>query len=227
VRAILDNPRYTGFAFFGRWTRKEMLLDPDDVASPHVTGFRRAVPGRIRALASSGASGDRVGGGLHTGCAAPPIQSSRGTPDGAQDGAQWPANDSDLPVPGRIRCGECGRKMEASPRAHGMDYRCPARTPAPGSPALASHPPTVYLREDPLRDAVNSWIGHLFDPANVDRTVAALVASQEGRSVRRSPTPDRTASRTSTPASTCRSHLSQREGEGVSRVSGVGPLRMY
>jgi hypothetical protein len=40
----------------------------------------------------------------------------------------------------------------------------------------------VYLREDPLRDAVNSWIGHLFDPANVDRTAAALVASQEGRS---------------------------------------------
>jgi recombinase-like zinc beta ribbon protein len=81
---------------------------------------------------------------------------------------------------GRIRCDACGRKMEASPRAHGMYYRCPARTLAPGSPALASHPPAVYLREDPIRDAVNSWIGHLFDRTNVDRTVAALVASQGG-----------------------------------------------
>jgi Recombinase len=27
VRAILDNPRYTGYAVFGRWTRHETLLD--------------------------------------------------------------------------------------------------------------------------------------------------------------------------------------------------------
>ena len=25
VRAILENPRYTGYAFFGRWTRREVL----------------------------------------------------------------------------------------------------------------------------------------------------------------------------------------------------------
>jgi hypothetical protein len=41
---------------------------------------------------------------------------------------------------------------------------------------------TVDLREAPLRDAVNSWIGHLFEPTTVDRTAAAFVASQEGRS---------------------------------------------
>jgi hypothetical protein len=70
---------------------------------------------------------------------------------------------------GRIRCTVCGRKMEASPRAHGMYYRCPARTLAPGSPALALHPPAVYLREEPIRDAVNAWIGQLFDRSNVDR----------------------------------------------------------
>ena len=70
--------------------------------------------------------------------------------------------------------------MEASPRKHGMYYRCPARTLAPGSTALAAHPPAVYLREDPVRDAVNGWLGGLFDRENVDRTVAALVASQGG-----------------------------------------------
>jgi hypothetical protein len=72
--------------------------------------------------------------------------------------------------------------MEASPRKHGMYYRCPARTLAPGSPALASHPPAVYLREDPVRDAVNGWLGDLFARENVDRTAAALVGSQGGES---------------------------------------------
>ncbi|WHT23592.1 hypothetical protein N8J89_20720 [Crossiella sp. CA-258035] len=63
--------------------------------------------------------------------------------------------------------------MEGSPRAHGMYYRCPARTLAPGSQALAAHPPTVYLREDAVQEAVNAWLGGLFAPENVDRTVAA------------------------------------------------------
>jgi hypothetical protein len=79
---------------------------------------------------------------------------------------------------GRIRCAVCKRKMEASPRKHGMYYRCPARTLAPGSPALASHPPAIYLREDPVREAVNDWLGGLFARENVDRTVAALLGSQ-------------------------------------------------
>lgn len=79
---------------------------------------------------------------------------------------------------GRIRHVECSRKMEASPRKHGMYYRCPARTLAPGSAALASHPPAVYLREDKLQEGVTAWLADLFLPSNVDRTVAALVAPQ-------------------------------------------------
>ena len=59
-----------------------------------------------------------------------------------------------------------------------MYYRCPARTLAPGLAALASHPPAVYLREDKLQDGVTAWLADLFAPRNVDRTVAALVASQ-------------------------------------------------
>jgi hypothetical protein len=47
VRAILENPRYTGYAFFGRWTKHEALLDPDDVAAGHVVRFRRSGTDRI------------------------------------------------------------------------------------------------------------------------------------------------------------------------------------
>jgi hypothetical protein len=47
IRSILENPRYTEYAFFGRWTKHETLLDPDDVAAGHVTRFRRSNPDRI------------------------------------------------------------------------------------------------------------------------------------------------------------------------------------
>ncbi|WP_235921288.1 recombinase family protein [Lentzea tibetensis] len=42
VRAILENPRYTGYAFFGRWTKHETLFDPGNVAA-----MKRLVP-RLR-----------------------------------------------------------------------------------------------------------------------------------------------------------------------------------
>ncbi|MBQ6643778.1 MAG: recombinase family protein, partial [Saccharopolyspora sp.] len=178
VRAILENPRYTGYAFFGRWTRQETLIDPDDVAAGSTIRFRRSNPDRIvrsrepahpeiisvedftqaQLLRRSKASG-----GLKT---------ARKTERSGR-----PTKRTYL-FRGRIRCAVCGRKMEASPRAHGMYYRCPARTLAPGSPALDSHPPAVYLREDMIRDAVNDWLSHVFAPENVDQTVAGLVASQ-------------------------------------------------
>jgi hypothetical protein len=43
----LENPRYTGYAFFGRWPKHETLIDPDDVGAGHATRFRRAAPNRI------------------------------------------------------------------------------------------------------------------------------------------------------------------------------------
>ncbi|MEV6235729.1 hypothetical protein [Lentzea sp. NPDC051838] len=69
--------------------------------------------------------------------------------------------------------------MEGRPRKKAMYYQCPARTLAPGSPVLASHPGAVYLREDALQDAVNGWLGHVFDRKNRDRPVAALMDPQE------------------------------------------------
>ena len=44
--------------------------------------------------------------------------------------------------------------------------------------ALASHPPTVNLREDAIVSAINGWIGQLFHPAQREQTVAALLGAQ-------------------------------------------------
>ncbi|WP_409464795.1 recombinase family protein [Amycolatopsis sp. GA6-003] len=178
VRSIVENPRYTGYAFFGRWTRQEMLLDPEDVAAGNVVRFRRAAPERVvrsrkpahpEIISVEDFTRAQL---LRRSKAAGGLRTARKTERSAR------AVKHQYLFRGLIRCVACGRKMEGSPRKHGMYYRCPARTLAPGSPALASHPPTIYLREEPLRDAVNGWIGELFDPKNVDRTVKRLVEAQ-------------------------------------------------
>ena len=61
-------------------------------------------------------------------------------------------------------------------------YRCHARTLAPGSQALSQHPRTVNLAEDVLLEPLNKWLSQIFDRKSIDRTVAAMVASQEVRS---------------------------------------------
>lgn len=180
VRSILENPRYTGYAVFGRWTKHEMLLDPDDVAAGHVVRFRRSTPDRI-VRSRRPAHPEIISVEDFTSVQ---LRRRSKSADGLRTARK--AERSGRPVTklylfrGRVRCAVCTRKMEGSPRKHAMYYRCPARTLAPGSPVLALHPPAVYLREDTLRDAVDGWLGGLFHKDNVDRTVAALVASQDG-----------------------------------------------
>ena len=62
----------------------------------------------------------------------------------------------------------------------GPSTSCTARTLASGAAALIDHPATVNLREDVVLQPLNDWIGFLFARENVDRTVAALAASQGG-----------------------------------------------
>ncbi len=180
VRAIMQNPRYTGYAFFGRWTRQETLLDPDDVAAGNITRFRRSRPDRIvrsRAPAHPAIISvedftraqlrrkARASGGV------------RGI--ASLDRSRQPGTRAYL-LRGLVRCALCGRRMHGGlVRKKEVYYRCLARTIAPGSPALADHPRTVNLRESDVVEPVNRWIGQLFAPQHRARTVAALVGAQE------------------------------------------------
>ncbi|WP_093420201.1 recombinase family protein [Saccharopolyspora flava] len=179
VRAILDNPRYTGYAFFGRWTRQETLLDPDDVAAGHVIRFRRAgaesvVRSRKPAhpeivsvetfVEAQLRRRSRAAGGL-----AARRKLERGPKSSTKRA---------YPLRGRVRCAYCSRRMEGSPRGPRTYYRCSARTLVPGSAVLERHPKNVYLPEAPVVELLNAWLGGLFDRANRDRTVAGLLESQ-------------------------------------------------
>jgi DNA invertase Pin-like site-specific DNA recombinase len=177
VRAILENPRYTGYAVFGRWTKQETLLDPDDVSAGHVLRFRRArsdriVRSRVPAHPAIVSVQNFVDVQL--------LRRSRGgavrpTLERSRTNTSHP-----YALGGRVRCGYCQQRMEGAARRWGTYYRCVARTLVPGSPVLAGHPKSVYLPEVAVLGPVNQWLGDLFDPDNLDRTVAALVASQGG-----------------------------------------------
>ncbi|MEU4806619.1 recombinase family protein [Actinosynnema sp. NPDC023587] len=179
VRAILENPRYTGYAVFGRWTRHEVLLDPDDVAAGHVTRFRRSSPDRV---VRSRRPAHPAIVSVETFTEAHLLRRTRaagGMRGIAKLERTRTAGKRSYPLRGLIRCAVCRRKMQGEPVRKGTYYRCTARTLAPGSPALADHPKTVNLREDVVLTALNGWIGRLFAPENVDATVAGLLGSQE------------------------------------------------
>ncbi len=180
VRAILDNPRYTGYAFFGRWTKCETLLNPDDIAAGHVVRFRRSSTDRV--VRSRQAAHPAIVS-VETFTQAQLLRRSKSA-GGLRTARKEERSDRvtvrSYPLRGRLRCSVCNRKMEASPRAHGLYYRCPARTLAPHSPVLAQHPAAVYVREAAICAPLNRWIATLFDAENYDRTVQALVESQGG-----------------------------------------------
>jgi hypothetical protein len=181
VRAILDNPRYTGYAFFGRWTKHETLLDPDDVAAGHVVRFRRA--GADRVVRSREQAHPAIVS-VETFTETQLRRRSRAA-GGNRERAKLERTRTIGTRPyllrGMVRCALCSRRMQGAViRKHETYYRCLARTLAPGSAALAEHPRTVNLREYDVLEPLNAWIGHLFDRRNVDRTVAALVASRDG-----------------------------------------------
>ncbi|MFI7530345.1 recombinase family protein [Nocardia salmonicida] len=189
VAAILQNPRYTGYAVFGRWTKTEQLRDPDDAAAGRVVKFKRSPPQRIirsrrpahPAIVSvetfTQATLQRQERGGRSTEAHPTPARIRSTP-----------NAQPRLFRGRIRCALCNRKMQAEIIRGSVYYRCRASTLPPGSPHREQHPATVNLREDHLTKPVDDWIATMFDPQQLDATVATLLeaSSDENTDTRRS-----------------------------------------
>jgi site-specific DNA recombinase len=171
VRAILANPRYTGFQVWNKQRRDEVLLDIDDVAQGHSTKMRwndtsawifseslahepiidREAFDRSRALAATRATGR----GPRT----------RSTP-------------RPYVLRGLLQCGTCGRRMQAQWSNSAPYYRC--RYPA--EYALTNdvdHPKTIYVRQDEIVPALDRWLSTVFDPANIEETCALLAAAND------------------------------------------------
>lgn len=119
VVAILANPRYTGYAIYGRWQKVEELLDPEDVAAGYVVRFRRSPQAKI-VRSREPAHPAIVSVDTFT---AVQLEERRRKGDGRRG---W-SSMSRTPQPkkrvyllrSRIRCGLCGRKMEGATRRQG------------------------------------------------------------------------------------------------------------
>lgn len=180
IVTILDNPRYTGYAVYGRWQKVEELLDPEDVAAGYVVKFRRSPQAKI-VRSRQPAHPAIVPVETFT---AVQLEQRRRRAGGE---AAWSLVDRRraskkrvYAFRGRIRCAICVRKMEgAARRGDTIYYRCNARTLVPGSATALAHPQQIYLREDLITPKINRWIGSLFDPVHRAQTVQTLLEADD------------------------------------------------
>ncbi|MGV9739054.1 recombinase family protein, partial [Nocardia farcinica] len=177
VTAILTNPRYTGYAVFGRWRKHEELLDIDDAAAGHIVRFRRSPNSRIvrsrrPAHPAIVSVADFTEAQLLRRKRAGTSNRSRAKLERVRFARHL------YLLAGRVRCDLCGRRMQGETVHERHYYRCRAKIIAPGSVLLDEHPPTVNLREDTLVHPIDTWLSGLFDREHRDHTIATLVAAQ-------------------------------------------------
>jgi len=180
IVAILDNPRYTGYAVYGRWQKVEELLDPEDVAAGYVVKFRRSPQAKI---VRSRQPAHPAIVSVETFTTAQLEQRKRKSHGKAGCSAidrRRVSKKRTYLYRGRIRCAICARTMEgAARRQDTIYYRCNARTLVPGSVMAIAHPSQIYLREDVITPRINRWIGSLFDPIHRDETISALLEADD------------------------------------------------
>ncbi|MEV8609494.1 zinc ribbon domain-containing protein [Amycolatopsis sp. NPDC051373] len=150
----MQNPRYTGYAFFGRWTKTEVLLDPDDPSAGHTTRFRRASPDHVVR------SRMQAHHPIVTVQQFTQVQLLRHTKTLAgrskTERSGHPTRHAYL-FQGLIRCRTCNRKMQSSTTGPHHYYRCVPRD----SFTQVTHPHSISVREDKVQRAVTTWLEEL------------------------------------------------------------------
>lgn len=171
VRAILANPRYTGFEVWNKQRRDEELIDLDDVAQGHSTKMRWNDP--TKWIWSE------------TPAHQPIIERDAFEhvhhvvrPERTQQGSRRPRSDArnSYMLRGLLTCGLCGRRMQGNTVRGRKLYRC--RYAAEYAlTADHDHPKQLYVSEDPIVCALDAWISGLFDPEHLDETCQFLAAA--------------------------------------------------
>lgn len=170
VRAILQNPKYTGKSVWNRQRRDETLLDVDDVAAGYESRMRWN--DRSEWVWSSEQTHEPII--IPETFAAAAAQRATGHDRWA---VTKPRRKRTYPLSSLVECGICGRRMSGQFNHGEPYYRCRYLSEYAG--ATGKHPSTVYLREADLLPGLDAWLLSVFDPKNLDGAVAALAAAQE------------------------------------------------
>ncbi len=169
VRAILANPRYTGFEVWNKQRKDEVLIDVEDVALGHQTKMRW------------NDSSEWVWSSEPTHEALVP----RELFDSAQSmfavtkarGPRKVAEGRRYVLSGLVHCGVCGRRMQGQWNHGRAYYRCKYTADYPDSGT--DHPKSVYVKEEALIPGLDCWLGSLFDEDNIDDTCEVLAGVSE------------------------------------------------
>ena len=173
IRAIVNNPRYTGHQVWNRQRRDEVLIDVDDVALGHETRMRWNQ--ETEWIWSPEAVHQPL-------ISTETFQAVQAKTRDRQGQDERKARSSPRPYALRrlVSCGLCDRKMEGTWNGGRAHYRCRY----PREYALANHidhPRTVYVREDAILGSLDSWLASAFRPHNLDATLDALMSAQTAR----------------------------------------------
>jgi site-specific DNA recombinase len=172
VRAILANPRYTGYQVWNKQRKDEVFIDVEDLALGHTTKLRWNDKGEW-------VWSDKI--------VQPPIIARRHFEQvqallngRASDPAKHKPHRSQHPyaLRGCVWCGLCDRRMQGHWVHQAPYYRC--RFPA--DYALANrveHPLSVNLREDAIIGHVDHWLAKELAPHRIGQTIRDLVDAQE------------------------------------------------
>ena len=169
VRAILANPRYTGFEIWNKQRKDEVLLDVDDVALGHQTKMRWNdtsewiwSPEPMHEAIVTREQFDAAQAMFSTPKQRPPRQ---------------PAEGRHYLLSGLMHCDICGRRMQGQ-RNHGTAYyRCKYPTDYPQPEG--GHPRSVYVREASVTPGLDQWLAQLFDDDHIERTCQTLAGVSE------------------------------------------------
>jgi len=168
VRAILGNPRYTGFEVWNKQRKDEVLLDVEDVAMGHETKMRW------------NDSTDWVWSTEPTHEALVSTEQFQRAQDlftaNKTRGPRKVAEGRNYLLSGLIHCGICGRRMQGQWNHGRAYYRCKFREDYPGD---LEHPPSVYVKESSVIPGLDAWLATLFDEDNLDNTCANLAGHSE------------------------------------------------
>ncbi len=168
VRAILRNPRYTGFQVWNRQRRDEVLIDVEDVALGHQSKMRWNHPDQW-------VWSDRK---VHEPIIA--FDQFEEAQKAFTTGNRRPRRRSpnrQYVLAGLMHCGVCGRRMQGQTNHDRPYYRC--RFATEYGVSEARHPRNLYVKESSVLPGLDRWLASLFDKNQIDHTCQILAGVSE------------------------------------------------
>ncbi|MFF3909829.1 recombinase family protein [Streptomyces sp. NPDC001848] len=191
VRAILINPRYTGYEVWNKQRKEERLLDVDDVTLGHTTRMthnpaeewiRSNEPAHEAIISRSRFDTVQT------------LRRQRARNQGRQERA-GKQGARPYALRGRIRCSLCGRKMQPATIRNHVYYRCEFKDQEAALYPDLTHPRTINLREDIVCHALDPWIARAFAPDRLTATIEALALASAAASTAETHTPEQAQAR--------------------------------